>query len=264
MIQDIIRYMEFLEKEYGFSVSIHGKSRKENLMIDMLAPYNIHRNGYCLHVTGEKKRHAVCVAFQDEIRQKSKKHIFYTTCPYGVGQFVVPITYRDSYLGFVCVSGYKEEKTLVFESKERELKCKIPEKEQVALLLCPLAAMLAVLFTEHPLKSDTESDLYRHILSVIHAGIGDKLTIEDIAKQCFCSTSAVSHTFRKRSGMTVQTYIRNLRMKRAEEFLLQTELSVMEIAFRCGFSDVNYFIYAFGKHKGTSPLQFRKRGQIET
>ena len=37
-----------------------------------------------------------------------------------------------------------------------------------------------------------------------------------------------------------------------------TEMNVTEIASRCGFSDYNYFIRAFKKHLGVTPLKYRK------
>ncbi len=261
MIQDIIRYMEFLEKEYNFSVSVHGKDRKEQGSVDKLAPFNIHRNGYCLFVTGDKEQHAYCVAYQDSIREMKLTEICYMTCPCGVGQFVVPIVYQKESLGFLCVSGYVGDAQKLYSGKVDCLKKRIPDMERISLLLRPLAAMLAVLFTENPKQAEEKSDLYRHILSVIHANIDKKLTVEKIGKLCFCSASTVSHVFRKRSGVSVQTYIQNLRMKQAEELLLETELSVTEIAYRCGFADANYFVYQFGKQKGAPPLRFRKKEQ---
>jgi len=259
MLQDVKNYIDFLKREYGFSVSIHGCDRRDNPIINALTPYNIHRNGYCLAVTADIVRHGDCVAFQDEIRALCQKDVFYTVCPYGVGQFVVPIVYAERFLGFLCVSGYVGKGEKVLENGKGHLTEKVPEEDAVCLLLRPLAAMLAVLFTENPREETEESGLYRHILSVIHANIGNKLTVEDIACACHCSSSTVSHTFRKKSGTTVNRYILKLRMEKAERLLLNTDLSVTEIAYRSGFSDANYFVYQFGKQKGMPPLRFRKK-----
>jgi AraC-like DNA-binding protein len=108
-----------------------------------------------------------------------------------------------------------------------------------------------------PLRS--MGDGINHILSIIHGNAFEpKLTINTIAKMCFCSSSMVSHLFKKKSGITVNRYITNLRMKKAEELLNTTNLSVTEVAYSCGYTDSNYFVYAFGKAHGVPPLKYKK------
>ncbi|MDR4049352.1 MAG: helix-turn-helix domain-containing protein, partial [Citrobacter sp.] len=46
------------------------------------------------------------------------------------------------------------------------------------------------------------------------------------------------------------------------EALLHSEISVREIAQKVGFSEVTYFISAFGKGIGETPLQYRKRHKL--
>ena len=62
-------------------------------------------------------------------------------------------------------------------------------------------------------------------------------------------------------GQDIQQYIdylNTLRLRKACEALLHSEISVREIAQKVGFSEVTYFISAFGKGIGETPLQYRK------
>ncbi|MBQ8230734.1 MAG: helix-turn-helix transcriptional regulator [Lachnospiraceae bacterium] len=275
MIDDILNYIRFLEEQYDFSISIHAKERGHCKVIDRLIPYNIHRNPYCLFITSDKQRHSQCVDVQQKIRENCQCEIFYMNCMCGVGQYVLPVKYGSDLLGFICVSGYGNapEKCLSYagqanlsadmlaERYHLHLKPEIPAKELVRLLVKPLASMLTVFFLQHPEennKPDADSALYHHILSVIHANLDRKLTIEDIAAACYCSPSMVSHLFKKKSGTTINRYLNSLRMEKARQLLTDTNLSITEIAYTCGFCDANYFISVFSKAAGMPPLQFRK------
>lgn len=76
-----------------------------------------------------------------------------------------------------------------------------------------------------------------------HFQIG-KTTLYEMAKQSY--------------GMGIAEYIRTLRMEHAKKLLTDhQELSIGEIAERCGFSDYNYFSTVFRKMTGVSPRKYR-------
>jgi transcriptional regulator GlxA family with amidase domain len=49
------------------------------------------------------------------------------------------------------------------------------------------------------------------------------------------------------------------RQARAKNLLVTTDLSMDEIAERCGYSSANYFSLIFKKNVGLSPLNYRKK-----
>ena len=53
-------------------------------------------------------------------------------------------------------------------------------------------------------------------------------------------------------------YLTFIRLQRAALELVSTDHTVTEIAFRCGFSDGNYFKDAFKKKYGVTPREYRK------
>lgn len=60
-------------------------------------------------------------------------------------------------------------------------------------------------------------------------------------------------------GCGIQQQVRTLRMEKAKDLLLdRTDLSIMDIAMDCGYTDYNYFISVFSKYYGKPPSQFRK------
>jgi AraC family transcriptional activator of pobA len=61
-------------------------------------------------------------------------------------------------------------------------------------------------------------------------------------------------------GRTASDTIHARRMLEARRLLLHTALGVGAIAERLNFSDASYFVRAFKRHAGTTPLAFRRRG----
>lgn len=83
------------------------------------------------------------------------------------------------------------------------------------------------------------------------------LSLTSIAGELGISSNYLSTLFTKEEGTQLKKYIQFRRIDRASELLLRTELSIREIALRCGFEDPNYFSKSFKRRKGMTPKQCR-------
>ncbi len=236
MLHDVMAYLEYLENVCGLGVSVHTPTGNADPVIDSMVPYNIHRSEFCLSVKKDLSRHRQCLAHQQQVRAQCRGKCVCVTCPFGVQEQIFPIWRDGLLLGYLAVS--TEEPA-----------------ELVRTLLRPLVAMLSL--TLQPSVQAENNDLYQHILAVIHGNLDRKLTIGYLAERCYCSASMVSHLFKERSGMTVNRYITEQKMKKARQ-LLQGGSSISETAAACGYTDTNYFISVFKKHFGQPPLRYRK------
>lgn len=72
------------------------------------------------------------------------------------------------------------------------------------------------------------------------------------------SESYFSHLFKKETGSSFVDYVNSVRIERAKQLLLQTNLKIYEIADRVGVDNANYFSLLFKKMTGVSPADFRK------
>jgi len=77
------------------------------------------------------------------------------------------------------------------------------------------------------------------------------------AKKCHLSVSRFQHIFKSCTGFTPLEYINNLKINHAKEYLINTDLSVADIAEAVGISDQNYFSRLFKKKTGISPVKFK-------
>lgn len=95
-------------------------------------------------------------------------------------------------------------------------------------------------------------------LEFIRQNYSDKITLSDIAKAAGMSNNYFSSYFKKYTHQSPIEYLLSYRIERASSLLLTTEYDVTEVAYRCGFSDLSYFIRTFNRLKGVSPGKFRR------
>ncbi len=86
-----------------------------------------------------------------------------------------------------------------------------------------------------------------------------ELCIESICQHLNVSSSYFSTTFKKTTGKTFINYLTDCRMDEAIRLLQTTECKTYEIAEKIGYSDPNYFSYAFKKKYGISPSKYRRQ-----
>jgi len=85
------------------------------------------------------------------------------------------------------------------------------------------------------------------------------LTLEQIARQVNFSASHFSYIFKKKTGYAPMEYFNHLKVQKACQYLLFTNLRVKEIAQNLGFDDPYYFSRLFAKVMGISPALYREK-----
>jgi AraC-like DNA-binding protein len=88
------------------------------------------------------------------------------------------------------------------------------------------------------------------------------LSLEEIAASVNFSASHYSAIFRKKTGFAPIEYFNHLKVQKACQYLLYTELRVKEIADKLGIEDPYYFSRMFNKLMGMSPHQYRVRKHL--
>jgi len=84
------------------------------------------------------------------------------------------------------------------------------------------------------------------------------ISVEEALRQIHVSRSSITRRFKQLMNRTPKAELTRVRLDRAKQLLLETDMPVAAIARRCGFSGANYFIEVFHRHVETTPLAFRK------
>ncbi|MGK3226347.1 HTH-type transcriptional activator RhaR [Enterobacter soli] len=114
--------------------------------------------------------------------------------------------------------------------------------------------------TDNPSASEQEA-LLDKLITTLAGSLNKSFVLEKFCEQEQCSERALRQQFRTQTGMTVNHYLRQLRICHAQYLLQHTELMVSEVAMRCGFEDSNYFSVVFNREVGMTPVQWRHRSR---
>lgn len=90
-----------------------------------------------------------------------------------------------------------------------------------------------------------------------------KLTVEQIAGEVGISARHFSRLFVKEIGMSVPDYLNLLRIKKAKELLLNTDMDITHIAFAVGYNSSQYFTTRFKRLEHVSPKVYREKMATE-
>lgn len=86
----------------------------------------------------------------------------------------------------------------------------------------------------------------------------EDLNLASIAEALHVNVYYLSHTFKKLLGYSPIQYVIQRRIGEAQNLLLTTDLTVTEIALRCGYNNSNYFQSVFNNLVGMPPGKYRK------
>lgn len=85
----------------------------------------------------------------------------------------------------------------------------------------------------------------------------EDIDLADIAAASNLSPSRLSGLFRQQTGTSVMAYRNELRLVKAAQLLLQSNLRIADIGQRVGYTEQAFFSRIFRKHLGMSPRQYR-------
>lgn len=110
-------------------------------------------------------------------------------------------------------------------------------------------------------EKNIESENTAAALEFIKCHYREKIALCDIASALHLSGGYLSRKFKADTGMTTMECINELRMKKAAELLVSTDMNITETAEKCGFDDPNYFARLFKKNFGKTPREYKKEGR---
>lgn len=96
-------------------------------------------------------------------------------------------------------------------------------------------------------------------MEYIRENFARHLTLEELARLAGYSPNYFHHVFSTVMGKTPQQYLTEERIKHAKLLLVQTDKTLSEIAYECGFSSQSHFSRQFKASTFSTPGQYRQR-----
>ncbi|MGN0161351.1 MAG: helix-turn-helix domain-containing protein [Lachnospiraceae bacterium] len=108
------------------------------------------------------------------------------------------------------------------------------------------------------LSLEKKHDCLANSIKYIKAHLRDNPTLEETARNNNISASYLSKIFVSYLNTPFSAFVLNEKISHAQKLLVNTKLSMSEVAAESGFSSNSYFSDCFKRSVGISPLQFRK------
>lgn len=112
---------------------------------------------------------------------------------------------------------------------------------------------------EFPLEANLDENfLINQLKDYIAKNFNSKITLDDLAQIVHYNPSYISSLFKKNTGLGINDYITNIRIKEATKLLVETDKSIDDIADTVGLSNNSYITYLFKKSMGITPSTYRR------
>ena len=116
------------------------------------------------------------------------------------------------------------------------------------------------------MKSDTPDAYFsgttgrkvQNVRRIINSNLEKEISIEELASKVNLNRTTLQKVFKEMYGLTVNEYRTKARLQLAKNLLASTELSITEIAGRCGYANASKFSEVFKKNEGVLPKDWRK------
>ena len=265
---ELLTVLKELHNISGFRISIHDTQFHE------IAAYPEKLSCFCGLVQQNKKARQMCV--QNDIstfhivENDLKTYVY--QCKFGLHEAVAPLFSFGTLTGYLMMGQIIDtnmgSRNFVYQSALPYVKdfdalskaidsISVSSKEMIlsCITIMDVCAKYITLSNRLNLsKKNLTFEIKKYIATHYH----EKITIEMLCRQFFCSRSTLINSFRNSCSTTITQYILDIRMQKATEMLKSSNKSIKDIAMDCGFEDQNYFSKVFHKVYQKSPTEFRK------
>ncbi|MCR9254149.1 MAG: response regulator [bacterium] len=117
--------------------------------------------------------------------------------------------------------------------------------------------------SEVTITSSDEKFIQNALTSIEKNMSSSEYGVEDLGEDVGFSRMQLYRKLKAMTGMSANEFIRSIRLKRAAQLISQDELTIAEVTYQVGFSDLQYFRKSFKKQFGCNPSEYNQEETIE-
>lgn len=277
-------YLDSLVEDFKLHLVVKdfvGFLEEDKALYEALKDYTIHKTSYCMAVKEGLWKYCLYTNKLLYKRLQKKTEPFTHHCYTGVMEYIIPICYNKQVIGAITVACDRLDKKAMQNILEKFNKynqintqylyelynISFSDKPLSEEVLLKRLAILAeyIGFIYDPNKKTklnntsiaSQTYIMSHALAYLNERYKEDISLDELARYCHCSTSYLSHHFKEYTGVTLKTYVNQLRTEEAKTLLIESSTPVTQIAYKLGYKDSNYFSKVFKDIVGISPVYYR-------
>lgn len=151
--------------------------------------------------------------------------------------------------------------TVIEEFIQRGLGFEAAVKSNLHILLIQFARLFRSSTDDNAIKQEAyrrKVERLKDVISFVENNYQEKITVSQAAEIANISPYHFCRVFKDAVGRTFNEYVQLYRIGRAEKLIKETDLPITRVAELAGFGTIHYLDELFKRHRGCTPLQFRK------
>lgn len=230
-----------LSKETSFYPTESGSitTRPWKKQIDLLEEF----------ISDGKKQKAIDVieSLYSQIINNNYTHLDITEIIYSISQLIIDYLRNKTLYNEVLKNQDQN-----FESIFKQIPILFDSKEKV------ISTISAICDYKEEWKIDGNRKIILIVDKYIRENITEDLSLTTIADLVHFNPSYLSRFYKEHTGTNLSDAINEIRLRKAKDFLTQTEKPIHQIADELGFNSPSYFTLYFKKHTNHSPQKYRE------
>lgn len=232
---------------------------------------------YCREIRSVGDLREKCLASDKKYAQiaaNSKTGVTYA-CHAGIVETISPVLHDGILLGYVIFGGLRDSENVYSDNEKIKTVCEnygidygkfksyydsltsFTHKQMNAYIEI-LNLCIKNVLTEKMLNPN-RTLFSNKIVIYIQEHCSEKISVKSLCRMFGISEKPLYQIVKKLTGKTVNGFINDLRIEKAKNLLIKTDLPISEISATVGYDDYNYFIRIFKKRVSYTPLVYRKK-----
>ena len=265
---ELLEIIKHLHTISGYHISL------KDVNYNTIAKYPPKNSSYCSLIQSNKQALEQCIKCDSDAYKIVSKtnEIYLYRCHAGLYEAVSPLYYFDSLSGYLVmgqmVTVDDESLTTMVKQGQKFINDKHAllnaAKNVQRVTMEKISALISIMnMCAGYITLSNRLKIAKHSAAVdaaeyINKHLTEKIKLEDLCNNCFCSKTTLSIDFKKEFGITITKYITKKRMERAAKMLKDNKnLAINYVSSKCGIDDANYFTKLFISEYGISPSKYK-------
>jgi AraC-like DNA-binding protein len=112
-----------------------------------------------------------------------------------------------------------------------------------------------------PVNDQAKNDRLSAVFEYVKENFNQDITLDEIAKIANLTPTSFCRMFKLKTKKSFVEYLNEIRVSNACKYLVGTDISISEIAYKCGYKTASNFNLLFKKLTGTTPKEYRKNAE---